>query len=459
MEKLYEKICKKIGQIEEYSLANQVIWSSIEELNMKVKPSDKKIKIGLINLPCAGFGDIIVCKTLYDYLRNWYRGIDVTICTSTPGKFSQLNVSGKIIELKYPYSDWQGGECKKIEQLRLKRVNRKIVKFDILIFVPVINYELNIKNVQKCFPYANEFNTFSVSEYNGDFPPYTFPIGIGKSYWGEKYLGLFITDNLKIPEQNIIKKPYALAYTAGHDTSATTHSNKCILSFIEMICKKYHRKHKQFQLVIPSWFKDELLEIGFLTGSGLRSKYNKIVKKYYSSSHLVYNDNKVGEKEKLFDTEKDTTQFILRGDILPKPRAIFISLMKDSVDDILLTGDQSLTDGLSYCRNTKRIWYQVVPWKQELAYEMGKIIPNKYLDDFRTSCGTIKGIKMTLNNSELIKKYDFRKLGKKRMDSILIQNRLLDEKMIKIFIKHYLSSRKRETLLKKFQDEMENKMK
>ena len=38
---------------------------------------------------------------------------------------------------------------------------------------------------------------------------------------------------------------------------------------------------------------------------------------------------------------------ILRGDILPKPRPDFISLMKYSVEDILLTGDQSITDCFS----------------------------------------------------------------------------------------------------------------
>ena len=455
MDKLYGKICEKISQVEEYSSTSEVVWSSIEDLNMKMKPSDKKVKIGLINLPCAGFGDIIVCKTFYDYLNSWYKGIDVTICTSTPDKYSQLNVKGKIMELKYPHSSWQGGECKKIEQLRLQRVNRKTVKFDILIFIPVVNRELDIKKVQKCFPYANEFNTFNVSEYNGDYPPYTFPIGIGKSYWGEEYLGLFLTDNLKIPKQKLIQKPYALAYTAGHDTAANTHTETCILSFIEMICKKYHKKHRKFQLIIPPWFKDELLGIGFLTGSGLRTRYNKIVKKYYSSSYLLYNDQKVGEKDTLFDTEEEDSLFILRGDILPKPREIFISLIKDSVDDILLTGDQSLTDGLSYCKSNKRIWYQVVPWKQELAYEMGKIIPNKYLDNFRTSCGTIKGIKMNLDNRKLIDQYDFRVLGKKRMDSILIQNRMLGDKMIQSLMKHYFSSRKKGTLLKKFQDEME----
>ena len=126
--------------------------------------------------------------------------------------------------------------------------------------------------------------------------------------------------------------------------------------------------------------------------------------------------------------------------------------MTDSVDDILLTGDQSLTDGLSYCKKKKRIWYQVVPWKQEFAYELGKVIPNKYLDNFRTSCGVIKGIKIPLDNTELIKRYDFRKLGKKRMDALLIQNRLLKNKMIEDYIECFETSRKKETILKKFID-------
>jgi len=454
MDQLYHRIIENINKTDDYELMDQVIWRSIEELNMKIKLTDKKVKIGLINLPCCGFGDIIVCKTFYDYLKSWYKGINVSICSTTPDKYKQLGVKEKIIELTYPYSSFQGAECKKIDQLKIKRVNRKNPVFDILIFVPVINYEFDISRVKKCFPYANKYNTFSVSEYNGDFPPYTFPIGVGKSYWGDDYLGLFLTDNLKIPKQTLIKKPYALAYTAGHDTAANTHTDTCILSFIEMICKKYHKKHSRFQLVIPPWMKDELIDMGFLYGGGLKNRLNEIVKKYYSSCELVYHESNETVNYQLFDTEKNTSQFILRGDILPKPREIFISLIKDSVDDVLLTGDQSLTDGLSYCKKTKRIWYQVVPWKQELAHEIGKVIPNKYIDNFRTSCGTIKGIRLPLNNAELMRKYDFRKLGRKRMDSILIQNRILNDEIIKCFIKCHESSRKKETLLKKFEKEL-----
>ena len=55
----------------------------------------------------------------------------------------------------------------------------------------------------------------------------------------------------------------------------------------------------------------------------------------------------------------------IRFDILPKPRPDFMSIIKYSVEDVLLTGDQSITDAFSCCSN-KRIWYQIVPGKQIL---------------------------------------------------------------------------------------------
>ena len=268
-----------------------------------------------MNNPCAGYGDIIACKTFYDYLKTWYSGINVTICTSTPSKFKELNVRGNIIQLRYPHKSWQGGECKPLHLLKLQRIDGKIPRFDILIVVPIVNDRLDINRLKKCIPYVNNFNTFTISEYNGDFPPYTFPIGIKRNN-----LGLFLTDNLKIPKQKLLTKPYALAYTAGHETSASTHTDTCILSFIEMICKKYHKKYVRFQLVTPPWFKDELLE-----KSQLKTRYNNIVKKYYSSSTMIYDKNEIYE---LFDTGKNKSQFILRGDILPKSREVFISLIR-----------------------------------------------------------------------------------------------------------------------------------
>ena len=95
--------------------------------------------------------------------------------------------------------------------------------------------------------------------------------------------------------------------------------------------------------------------------------------------------------------------------------------MKDSFRDILVTGDQSLTDILSCCKR-KRVWYQIAPWKQGLAWNLHKHLPNKYYGSFKTSCGTIKHINLDIDWKLFMKNYDFRIQGKKRMDAILIGN-------------------------------------
>ena len=54
-----------------------------------------------------------------------------------------------------------------------------------------------------------------------------------------------------------------------------------------------------------------------------------------------------------------------------------------------------------------------------LLKNLAKCIPDKNIENFRTTCGTLKGIHQKINYREFLKQYDFRKLGKKRMDAIL----------------------------------------
>ena len=75
-----------------------IVWKIGE--NKKIERKDYNgVKIGLFNTPCAGFGDIIVCKTFYDYLKSWYPGASVTICTTTPAKYNDLGIKGDIYKL------------------------------------------------------------------------------------------------------------------------------------------------------------------------------------------------------------------------------------------------------------------------------------------------------------------------------------------------------------------------
>ena len=148
--------------------------------------------------------------------------------------------------------------------------------FDIMIIVPIINQMFEIKQFRKLIPFAKISNTFTMSEYNGDYPPYTFPIGVGK-----ENIGIMI-NNFKHKKQTLLKKPYALVYIAqgiGHD-------NYCFYSYLEMICKKYSKKHTTFQVVVPGWIGEDLMYY-----PPFNQKVKKIVKPYYSKVILQTKDD------------------------------------------------------------------------------------------------------------------------------------------------------------------------
>ena len=116
--------------------------------------------------------------------------------------------------------------------------------------------------------------------------------------------------------------------------------------------------------------------------------------------------------------------------------------MKDSINDILVTGDQSLTDIISCCK-TKQVWYQIAPWKKGLAWNLYKELPNAYFKSFQTSCGTLKSLNTKIDWNNFMKKYDFRINGRKRFDSILISlrniiNLMIYFIMIATYYIHYL---------------------
>lgn len=393
---------KKIKQLSKsakyYEDLYEIIWKMND--NKKITSKDySNVKIGLINTPCAGFGDIIVCKTFYDYLNEWYPGAKVSICTTTPQKYKDLGVDGNIYKL-YNKNNDKDSECIDYDKLILK----KNIIFDVMIIIPIINKTFEINVFKKMIPYANVFNTFTVSEYNGEFPPYTFPIGVGNGQLG------LLMNNFKIKKQGIIKSPYALVYIQPSPEWGV-HSKYCFIAYLEMICKKYN-KHKSFQIIIPEWIEQDL--------NGDDTFYRKsmnIIKKYYKNVSIVYKDK---SEDFFIENDDKTSKLTFRSDIMPQKREIFISLMKDSVNDILVTGDQSLTDIFSCCKEDKIVWYQIAPWKKGLSYNLSKELPNKYYSTFKTSCGTIRGFNTNIDWKKFLKNYDFRNNGRERMDQIIL---------------------------------------
>ena len=131
----------------------------------------------------------------------------------------------------------------------------------------------------------------------------------------------------------------------------------------------------------------------------------------------------------------NTLNFLKHQPIIPKPEKVTDADIEDKDDlwilasalkgqaDILVTGDQSITDVISCCRNHKQIWYQIAPWKKDFATNMFKELPNKYYKTFKTSCGTLSSVKLTIDWASFIKDYDFSTRGKTRMDAILLSHK------------------------------------
>jgi hypothetical protein len=391
-----KQLIKLVKTKKYYEDLYQVPWMHCEDLishGSRIQ-NKKKLRIGIINVPCGGFGDIIVCQTFYEYLKQWYPEHDIILCTTTPYKFKKLGINTKGYVKIHVHGD---DECELYNYLYFKKQPKK---FDIMICIPIINYAFNINQFKQFIPYATLFNTFTMSEYNGYIPPYTFPIGVGKGQ-----LGLFLS-NQTIPKHNLINRPYALIYIQPSPEWGV-HSKTCFISFMEMIATKYHKKHSFFQVVVQQWIIDSLNE-----SPQLKHRLKQVIHQYYPNVWIHSNDS----KDTFFQGQGNS--LIIRGDILPKPRPEFISLMKYSVEDILLTGDQSITDCLSNCSN-KHIWYQIAPWKTDFAKGLALAIPDKNIENFRTTCGNLQGLRQHKDYKELLKHYDFRKLGKIRMNSIL----------------------------------------
>jgi hypothetical protein len=389
--------------------------------------SKNKIRIGLINVPCGGFGDIIVTQNFYNYLKEWYPHLEVVVCTTSIQKFKSLGINtNKFIQIKVKGGD----ECEPYSKLYF---SKKPKPFDMIICIPIINDQFNINQFKKFIPYANLFNTFTVSEYNGLYGPYTFPIGVG-----ENQLGLFLTKH-KTKPHTLLQKPYALVYIADRSNPAGIHCRLCFLTFLDMICKKYSKEHSVFQVVVPPWIVTMLSE-----SANFKSKFRQCVKHYYSNVWIVNSD----ESKDIYFHGKGNL-LLIRGDILPQPREIFISLIKQSVEDVLLTGDQSITDAFSCCSRNKKIWYQIAPWKQDFAQEMSKSIPNPNFETFRTSCGSIQRLNFKYDYHKFLKQYDFRKLGNHRMNQLLNFHYKKNDPLIKDFMEVVLTSRKISSVIKK----------
>ena len=351
------------------------------QLGKSLKPADLRILI--LNTPCHGFGDIVFAMKLADYLREWY-GAKVTIASTEPKKFATLGVKG-VVALS-------GGSVN-CRRLRLLSLPKNTPEADLIFVAPMAaDYDIRFSDVKTLVPYADVYNTYFFSEYNDDLEKgFDFPTGVGP-----EYLGLMLTD-MKKPEKRVVSGKYYLAYITDNDDYAYD----CMESFIGMVLAK--NKSGSVTFVVPQWVTSEIEEFEeFLLKKG--SRFGKIVIK-----------TKKGRVEL-----KSGTGSVLTLDSSPLPLNYrdMNSLIAHSEKDILLTGDQSITDALSCCPR-KNIFYQRVGWKEDFADELAKEMPNRFLRSEKTCCGSLRAIDWNSNYTKFLKRWDFRKNARGMMDAVV----------------------------------------
>ena len=384
-------IIETISRIKDMKDSKNLFWKSFYGKNKKTH-FNSGLKILILNSPCYGFGDVVFCLKISTFLRKWYNA-QVTIASTDVESFKKLDKNIDIVKL---VSRNKGSQCRRFKYLS---VSRNIPKHDLIFVAPVpSDYNVNLQDVKYLIPYANKFNTFFFSEYNHYDEEFDFSTGIG-----EDRMGLLFTETNNIKRFKSLKNPYSLIYIA----ETIDDSELCFLSFVNMVCAKYSKKHRYFDIVIPPSIEYFLEDY--------RNEILKIVTKYFPNVAYKGKDDEYS----LISNDNSNKVVTFRADILPVNYTEMNSLMHYSVQDILLTGDQSITDVLSCCPK-KNIFYQIAGWKEDFAYELSKLLPNKYISNIETSCGTLKAIKYKSNYIEFVKEWDFSKLAKPKMDSIVL---------------------------------------
>ena len=274
-----------------------------------------------------------------------------------------------------------------------RKIPKNFKNPDLILSMLDANESVNFNVMKKIFPKSNRFNTYYSTEYNV-YANRSVRLPSGA---GSHNLGLLLQKVKKNKKPKSLKNPYLVAYVAT-DLSGIS---SCLGRFLNTVLKKY--KYKRIDVVIPEALDDEIEESYKSLISRIPPSYGKIILKTKTEEIILADD-------------KGKQTLVFRADILPLPRRKMLGLFEHSLKDILLTGDQSVTDVLSCCTD-KVIWYQTAIWKMAFAKAMAKEIPFKAFNTIKSACGSEPYRKPSYK--KFINRNDFRIKGKKRLDKIV----------------------------------------
>jgi len=374
--------------------------------------------VAIINKELGGFGDIINAQIFFNYMIKWYPTESVHIvCLSKETYKKHINTIG----------------ADKKDMVKMFEKNSDgYPQYTKFIITPMVYSSFSeIEEIlNDNFTNFNENNSVFITEYNSSIEynehvkkKFNFiDLGIGKNR-----AGLLITDTQKISQKiydeldNQLKNPYLVAYIADlseHvdvnklDYSVSSYTTRCFENFLTAMSKKYYDNgYKNLDIVVPRYINSLNDNIRYVL-ENLKTDYENVIEIAYKTKNQI---KRIKHKDSF---SENATTITIRGDILPVNHEKMKALFMESDEDVLITGDQSLTDIISCCNN-KNIHYQTAPWKRNLLEELGKVTRAKWLSSPSTSCGGLKYIKMEKTDNMRVKKlWNFNNLGKPILDRI-----------------------------------------
>jgi hypothetical protein len=401
-----------------YSIKDLYFKSLISSGDVSL-PEDVKrnMTIMILNAPCNGFGDVVFGMKLYNYIKEWY-GCNVVLATTQPDNFAKLGVkSSNIVLLK---SKIKNSQCRRFARMGFYDPSTgkalETPPADLILVAPVTtDMEPDYADVRKLCGYSTRMNTYFFSEYNDELEKnFDFHTGIG-----EGRLGLLFThveNEAVLPPLEKTKDPYTVMYVATGRYKRKL--EMCYKSFLKMVCsdKKYH--FDRFDVYTNEYIAEQIYKD--------RDYRKYIPKAAYSRVEIITSK---GVKTL---GEKTGPVIRIRSDLFPLPYESMQRLYQNSIDLVLITGDQSLTDVISCCHNSSYPFYQIMPWKMDLAVNLAKKLDQKYYKEYETSCGSIKALKFKPNFKKFVKENDFRVNAKPKIDAMLYQRFTCDEDVIHV---------------------------
>jgi len=367
----------------------------------------KTLSILILNAPCNGFGDIIFAMKLAHYIKKWYNVVP-KIASTQIKSFIDLGHDEK--DMIHLTTNFGNGQCRRFLYLSFP-LNMPV--FDVILVAPVqADFKPSISDIRAKIPYANRMNTLFFSEYNDNLDKeFDFNTGLGKGYDG-----LFIESFVDLPKKlsidGLVPNRYAVSYIANQDDACD-----CLHSFVKLIVKKYSALHDSFDIVIPDWIEFESEKSDFYTIGTFAIV--KTCLKYFDAVYLQTKTYLVLLRQNAKIEGRPRSTLTFRQDIMPLPYPKMAELYKFSVREILITGDQSISDVIGCCWQDKLPFYQIVSWKRAFAKQLALLLPQKYIKYKKTSCGSISATKYKPQFKRFVEKNNFSAIGKPKLDALL----------------------------------------